>query len=59
MPKSEKSQSDKFREAARELGTDDSEMNFNARLKRVIKSSQPKEEAPPVPTRKPKATEGR
>ncbi|TGP98871.1 hypothetical protein EN794_049860 [Mesorhizobium sp. M00.F.Ca.ET.151.01.1.1] len=45
----DKKQIDKFREAARELGTDDSEENFNARLKNVIKSSQPKEEAPPVP----------
>ena len=59
MPKSDKSQIDKCRKSARKPGTEDSEENFNARLKRVIKSSQPKEEAPPVPTRKPKATKGR
>lgn len=34
----EKSQVDKFREAARELETDDSEERFDERLKRVAKA---------------------
>ena len=32
-----KSQSDKFKEAARQLGTDDDEERFNEKLKRLAK----------------------
>jgi hypothetical protein len=39
--KSNKSQADKFREAARELETDESEERFNERLKRIAKSPPP------------------
>ena len=39
-----KSQIDKFREAARELETDDDEGRFNARLGKVAKASQPKDQ---------------
>lgn len=42
----------KFRETARERETDDSEENFNARLKHVVKEAQPREEAPPSPDKK-------
>lgn len=45
----QKSQVDKFREAARELETGDSEENFNRVLKKVVKGAQPKEKAPPPP----------
>jgi hypothetical protein len=38
-----KPQIDKFREAARELETDDSEENFDRILKRVAKAPPPKE----------------
>lgn len=38
-----KSQIDKFREAARELETDDSEEHFDRVLKKVAKSPPPKD----------------
>jgi len=41
-PKPDKSQIDKFREAARELETDDSEEAFDAKLKKVAKASPSK-----------------
>lgn len=37
----EKSQVDKFREAARELITDDSEEHFDAMLKKIAKAPPP------------------
>jgi hypothetical protein len=40
-----KSQSDKFREAAREVETDDDEKRFDERLKRVAKPKTPNGEA--------------
>jgi hypothetical protein len=40
----QKSQVDKFREAARELETDDSEANFDRMVKEVAKSNAPKRE---------------
>ena len=36
----EKSQADKFREAARELETDDDEKRFDERLKKLAKKGQ-------------------
>jgi hypothetical protein len=42
MKKEEKSQIDKFREAARELETDDSDEAFDARLKKIGKAPPPK-----------------
>lgn len=39
-----KSQADKFREAARELGIDESGERFDERLKRIAKSPPPKSE---------------
>lgn len=42
-PKRESTQIDKFKEAAREAGTDDSEEHFDEKLKRVAKA--------PVPTK--------
>ena len=41
-----KSQVDKFREAARELETDDSEERFDSLLKKVAKSPPPKDAKP-------------
>ena len=41
----DKSQSDKFKEKARELGADDDEAAFEERLKRLAKA-KPKKEAP-------------
>jgi hypothetical protein len=38
-----KSQADKFREAARELETDDSEEAFDAKLKKIAKVPPPKD----------------
>ncbi len=54
MPKVEsgqpiKSQVDKFREAARELKTDDSEEHFDATLKKIAKAPPPKNEKPKKP----------
>jgi len=40
------SQIDRFREAARELETDDSEENFNRVLKKVVQSPPPKDDQP-------------
>jgi hypothetical protein len=42
----EKSQADKFREAARELETDESEESFDRVLKRVAKAPAPKDDKP-------------
>lgn len=39
-----KRQIDKFREAAREIGTDNSEEAFDAKLKKIAKAPPPKEE---------------
>lgn len=47
MPAPESTQVDRFREAARELGTDDDEAHFNDVLRRVGKA--------PPPADKPKA----
>jgi hypothetical protein len=43
--RSDKPQIDKFREAARELETDDREEAFDAALKRVAKAPPPKDGA--------------
>ena len=40
----EKTQLDRFKEAARELGTDDDEANFNAKLKKLAKKSGEKKD---------------
>lgn len=40
----DKSQVDKFREAARELETDDSEEAFDAKLKKIAKAPPPKDD---------------
>lgn len=40
----QKSQLDKFKEAAREIGTDDDEERFNEKLKKLVKD-KPKGEA--------------
>jgi hypothetical protein len=42
----DKAQIDKFREAARELETDDSEERFDATLKRIARPSPAKDEEP-------------
>ncbi|WP_417409456.1 hypothetical protein [Hoeflea sp.] len=39
-----KNQIDKFKEAARELETDNDEASFDEKLRRVIKSPPPKED---------------
>lgn len=39
-----KSQVEKFREAAREIETDDSEESFDAKLKKIAKAPPPKDE---------------
>lgn len=44
---SDSSQVEKFREAARELETDESEENFDRALKRVAKATPPKDEKKP------------
>lgn len=41
-----KSQSDKFREAARQIETDDDEKRFDEKLKRVAKAKPEKAEKP-------------
>lgn len=43
---SEKSQADKFREAARELETDDDETRFDQRLGKLVKVPPPKDQKP-------------
>lgn len=45
MNKSDKTQADKFREAAREAETDDSEEAFDAKLKRIAKTPPAKKES--------------
>ena len=40
QPKPKKSQADKFREAARELETDDDEKRFDERLKKIAGKSE-------------------
>jgi hypothetical protein len=42
----EKSQIDKFREAARDLETDDSEERFDATLKRIARPAPTKDDEP-------------
>lgn len=39
-----KLQSDRFREAARQLECDDDEAHFDAKLKKVAKASKPKDD---------------
>lgn len=41
-----KSQSEKFKDAARELETDESEERFDERLKQIAKSPPPKSDTP-------------
>jgi hypothetical protein len=41
MTESKNEQYQKFKEAARELGTDDSEEAFDAKLKKIAKAPQP------------------
>jgi hypothetical protein len=43
-----KTQLDKFKEAARQLETDDDEARFNERLGKVAKAPPPKEEKKPA-----------
>lgn len=43
-PKTEKSQLDRFKEAARELGTDDDEDRFNKKLRKLAKQKINKQE---------------
>ncbi len=44
MPKEpEKSQSERFKEAARELGTDDDEARFNEKLRKLVKQKPAKD----------------
>ena len=45
MTESDKSQLDRFKEAARELETDDDEERFNERLKKLVKQ-KPDEKKP-------------
>lgn len=42
----EKTQPDRFKEAARALECDDDEARFDAKLKKVAKASKPKDEKP-------------
>jgi hypothetical protein len=44
MPESKLEQYQKFREAARELETDDREEAFDAKLKKIAKAPPPKED---------------
>ena len=39
-------QADKFREAARDLETDESEEHFDALVKKIAKAPQPKDDKP-------------
>lgn len=43
----EKSQSDKFKEAARELGADEDEKRWDERLRKVVKQRPPEPEPKP------------
>ncbi|MER8391912.1 hypothetical protein NKH10_08380 [Mesorhizobium sp. M1340] len=55
--KPDKSQVDKFKEAARELETDQSEEAFDRVLKKVAKAAHPKDDkAPPLPEKKSKTS---
>ena len=45
-PDNKKSQPDRFREAARQLETDDDEARFDAKLKKVATAPKPKDEKP-------------
>lgn len=45
MTDDKKSQLDRFKEAARELGTDDDEERFNEKLKRIFKDKPKDDEA--------------
>lgn len=45
MPEDKQSQHDKFKEAARQLETDDDEARFNERLKKLAKQ-KPKDDKP-------------
>lgn len=47
MPDKAKSQIDKFKEAAREVETDDREEAFDAVLKKIAKAPPPKDDKPP------------
>ena len=44
--KIKESQLDKFREAARELDTDDDEKRFDQRLSKIAKAQPPKDQKP-------------
>ena len=46
QPKASQSQVDKFREAAREVETDDREEAFDAIVKKIAKSPPPKDDKP-------------
>ncbi|WP_349436469.1 hypothetical protein [Pararhizobium sp. A13] len=52
-PNVEKSQADKFKEAARELETDDNEERFNATLGKLAKSPPPSKDEKPTKDKKP------
>ena len=53
-PNSEASQSDRFKEAARELGCDESEERFDAALGKIVKHKPPPDEKTIKPaTKKP------
>lgn len=49
-----KSQSDKFREAARKLETDDDEARFDERLRKIAKSPEPAKSSEKVERKNPK-----
>ncbi|WIW55418.1 hypothetical protein LRP31_09410 [Mesorhizobium mediterraneum] len=50
MPDKEAAQIEKFKQAARELETDQSEEAFDRVLKKVVKAAHPKDDkAPPQP----------
>lgn len=44
MPEERKTQSDKFKQAARELGADEDETRWEERLKKVVKAKPEKPE---------------
>lgn len=47
MPDKAKSQIDKFKEAAREIETEDDERHFDAIVKKIAKAPPPKDDKPP------------
>ncbi|WP_292117294.1 hypothetical protein [Mesorhizobium sp.] len=53
MPDKPNKQLEKFKEAARELETDDSEERFDRILKKVAKSPPPKDDKGQPPKKKP------